>query len=344
MAVAAEHVLATPPATNLCALKNQEQRAQLITIEGAAQHSRLQDNNSKMVKQLIVTADDYGLAQSVNDAIEGCFQSGVVRAACVMTNMPEYAQVAALKRRFPQHSVGIHWNLTQGWPVLSPSAVPSLVRKDGTFSPSLRGRWLRGQVRVAEIRAELTAQYERYYRAAGVPDFWNTHQNFHVFPGIFQVCVELGRELDIPCMRSHRRFTVPCGRSSLAYHMGHAGFWVKGQVIARWSRAAERRGVLMPAGRIHTPGYAAGAESLVEVLRRIDWSGVRGSALELVIHPATAVDAKLFGGLTESRVREYQTFRDPQLKYLLQGAGVNPVGFDVLDAGEARREKVTSHG
>jgi predicted glycoside hydrolase/deacetylase ChbG (UPF0249 family) len=296
-----------------------------------------------MVKQLIVTADDYGLAQPVNDAIEACFASGVVRATCVMTNMPHYAQVAALKRRFPHHSIGIHWNLTQGRPVLSPSAVPSLVRGDGTFYPSLRGKWLRGQVRGAEVRAELTAQYERYCAAAGVPDFWNTHQNVHVFPGIFQLCVELGRELNIDCMRSHRRFIVPLAHSALAYHMRHPAFWAKGQVIARWSRQAEARGVLMPDGRINSLGYSIGMTSLQEILSRIAWEDVR-CALELAIHPATQVDEKLFGRLTESRVREYQTFHDAQVKQLLKRAGIAPVGFDVLRPGQASHGKEVSHG
>jgi predicted glycoside hydrolase/deacetylase ChbG (UPF0249 family) len=296
-----------------------------------------------MVKQLIVTADDYGLAQSVNEAIEGCFANGVVRATCVMANMPEYAQAAALKQRFPQHSVGIHWNLTQGRPVLSPSSVSSLVRADGSFYPSLRARWLRRQVRALEIRAELTAQYERYLTVAGAPDFWNTHQNVHVFPGIFQIFVELGRELGIGAMRSHRRFTVPSSGSTSVYHLRHPGFWIKGQVIAQWSRRAAERGMRMPDGRIYMPGYAAGVTSLQDVLRRIRWQRV-ASALELVIHPATKVDARLFGGLTQSRVREYQVFSDPRLPHLLRRAGIQPVGFDALNGRPSAREKIVSHG
>jgi hypothetical protein len=296
-----------------------------------------------MVKQLIVTADDYGLAQPVNDAVEACFESGVVRATCVMTNMPVYAQAAALRRRFPQHSLGIHWNLTQGRPVLSPTLVPSLVGGDGTFLPSLRGRWLRGQARPAEIRAELTAQYERFCAVAGAPDFWNTHQNVHVYPGIFQLVVELGRRLGIKAMRSHRRFTVPADCSELAYNLAHPGFWVKGRVIARWSRDAARRGMLMPDGRLHMPGYATGAVPPLEILRRAEWPRVR-SALEWVIHPANRVEARLFGALTQSRVREYQTFSDPRLKHVLQRIGVAPVGFDALSEGEALPEKIISHG
>lgn len=282
-----------------------------------------------MNKQLIVTGDDYGLCESVNAAIDECLAAGVMRATCVMTNMPEYAQAARLRRKFPQCSIGIHWNLTQGKPVLSPALVPSLVDSDGQFFPSLRWAALTRKTNFAELRAELSAQYDRFRAVAAQPDFWNTHQNVHVFPGLFQLCVKLARELKIPAMRSHRRFTAPFGSSLLGYHLRHPAYWLKGQVIAHWSRQAEAMGMLMPDGRIYMPGYDAGHSSLKEVLDRIRWPKV-AHAVELVIHPATRLETNLFGMLTQSRLREYQVFREPHLKDSLRQSGVRLVGFEVL--------------
>lgn len=53
-------------------------------------------------------------------------------------------------------------------------------------------------------------------------------------------------------------------------------------------------------------------------------------AVELIIHPATEVREQLFGTLTESRVVEYQIFKNPQLAERLRRNGVEPVGFEVL--------------
>lgn len=284
-----------------------------------------------MNHKLIVTADDYGMCNAVNEAIEECLAAGTLHAACVMTNMIAYDAAASLPDRFPQASVGIHWNLTIGQPVLSALQVPSLVGPDGrlhSFSEFRRG-WLTGQVRLAEFKAELRAQYQCFYDLAGVPDFWNTHENVHLTPGLFHVCVALGQEFGIPAMRCHRRITVPRHTTPTRYNLRHPLYWLKGQVISWWSSRAEARGVLMPDGTIDTPGFDAGKAAIEEVVKRIQWPSVK-NAVELVIHPATAINEALFGELTESRLHEYRAFSDPELANRLAATGVETAGFEAV--------------
>jgi predicted glycoside hydrolase/deacetylase ChbG (UPF0249 family) len=292
-----------------------------------------------MNKQIIITADDYGLCAAVNEAIEECLAAGAVSATCVMTNMPSCAQAAGLRGKFPLSSIGLHWNLTQGEPLLSPSAVPSLVGEDGRFAGSLRHRWWARQLNFAEMRAELVMQYERFRLLAGKPDFWNTHQDVHVFPGLFQLFVEVGNALRIPVMRSHERFTLPLRGSASAYHLRHPSYWAKGYVIHRWSERARAAGMRMPDGRLYLPGYEAGNYAPAVLVDRFDWRNVE-SAIELVIHPARDLDPSL-GGLRESRLREYKLFRDAGLVGQIERTGVRVIGFNALrTAGcEGRREK-----
>jgi predicted glycoside hydrolase/deacetylase ChbG (UPF0249 family) len=286
-----------------------------------------------MRRRLIITGDDYGMCEAVNAAVEECLAAGALRATCVMANMPACGTAIGLRRTFPRSSIGIHWNLSQGRPLLPPAQIPSLVGSEGEFhpAPALRRRLLRGEIPLAEIAAELQAQFRRFCELAGMPDFWNTHENVHVIPRLFHACVALGRGLGIRAMRCHRRVTLPRDDTPAHYHLGHPLYWLKGQIIARWSRRAEAQGVLMPDGRIYVPGYAEGAAAIETVLGRVPWQGV-DRALELIAHPATTVDAALFGGMTESRVLEYQGLRDPGLLERLQGAGVEVVGFEALRA------------
>ena len=85
-----------------------------------------------MTRRLIITADDYGMCGSVNDAIEECLGAGTVRATCAMVNMPLFNATASLRHKFPGCSVGIHWTLTQGKPDSDVSPTPHSV-------PSRRG-------------------------------------------------------------------------------------------------------------------------------------------------------------------------------------------------------------
>ena len=291
-----------------------------------------------MDKQIIITGDDYGLCAPVNQAIEECLSAGTMGATCVMTNMALYADAAGLRRQFPQRSIGIHWNITQGSPVLKPSAVPSLVGTDGLFSRELRRRWLARQVSRAEIRAELRAQYERFVAIAGAADFWNTHQNSHVFPGLFQFFVAVGSELSIPAMRSHRRFTIPKGSGLTRYLLSHPDYWLKGQVIARWAAAAKARGTRMPDGRIYLPGHTADLTLLQEIAERLPWQKISG-AVEWVVHPASSINDKLLGGLTESRLREYELLRRPELYGALRNLGLRCVSFAALASERASEGK-----
>jgi len=284
-----------------------------------------------MSRKLIITADDYGMCNSVNEAVETCLAAGTIRATCVMTNMPAYAAAATLRDRFPQVSIGVHWTLTQGLPVLPMSQVPSLVSADGKFHPftQFRRRWLAKQVTQAEVKAELCAQYQRLYEVAGPLDFWNTHEDVHMSPGMFETCVALGLKLGIPAMRCHRRIVVLRDNTPTSYSLSHPLFWLKGQVIARWSSWAEAQGVLMPDGRIHLVGYSNSQAAIEGVTKLLQWNSI-SKAVEWTIHPATTIEEELFGVLTESRVREYQVFSDPRLVERLHKNGVQTIGFEVL--------------
>jgi predicted glycoside hydrolase/deacetylase ChbG (UPF0249 family) len=196
----------------------------------------------------------------------------------------------------------------------------------------LRQRWLRRQIEAGEVQAELQAQYQRFSLVAGRPDFWNTHQNFHVFPGFFAVCVALGQTLQIPAMRCHRRFTVPHTQTPMAYHLRHPLPWLKSKVINWWAHRAKAQGMLMPDGVAHIPGYGADQTAIAEAVLRLPWHAVT-HAVELIIHPATTSQEALFYMHPARRVVEYHTFTEPQLAKRLDQLGVEAVGFEALRNG-----------
>ena len=284
-----------------------------------------------MAKKLIFTADDYGMCEPVNQAIDECLAAGVVRATCAMANMSAFGPTVDFRERFPESSLGIHWTLTEGQPVLPALKVPSLVRSDGSFYPpsALRKRWLRRQVSTTDVESELQAQYQRFHEAAGEPDFWNSHQNFHVWPGLFQICVALGQRLRIPIMRSHHRYTIPRDGTAISYYLSHPVSWLKSRVISGWASHARSQGMLMPDGLVYMPGYSADQASLEEVVTRLPWDSIK-DAVEIIVHPATTPFDPLFHRHAERRVLEYRILKDARLSDCLHSLGVELINFQAL--------------
>ena len=71
------------------------------------------------LKYLIVTADDFGLADEVNQAVERAHVEGVLTAASLMVGGPAAARAVELARRLPRLAVGLHLALVDAEPVLA---------------------------------------------------------------------------------------------------------------------------------------------------------------------------------------------------------------------------------
>lgn len=285
-----------------------------------------------MLFKLIITADDYGMCDSVNHAIESCLSAGAMKATCVMTNMPRYRAAAYLREKYPDASIGLHWNLTQGNPVLPTSKVRTLTRPDGSFYPLplLRQKILSKRIDRSELLAELVAQYDRFCELAGPPDFWNTHENVHIWPFLFQFMTRVGVELQIPAMRNNSRILVSKRKKPITHNLRHPNYWVKGFIIAFWSARVRQHGVRMPDGLLHLDGYGIGRASLERALSHFP-SSVDGKTVECVIHPAISIESRLFGKLTQSRREEYEVFSDAALAKRLASFGVKTASFYDLE-------------
>src|SRR5208283_4493762 len=90
------------------------------------------------LKRLIITADDFGLAREVNEAVERAHKDGVLSAASLMVGGAASEDAVQRARRMPRLRVGLHLTLVDDWPVSPAEAIPDLVEKDGRFAGRLR--------------------------------------------------------------------------------------------------------------------------------------------------------------------------------------------------------------
>lgn len=154
--------------------------------------------------RLIVTADDFGLHEAVNQAVERGYRDGVLRAASLMVTAPAVNDAVARARRLPGLAVGLHLVLADGSAALPPSQIPDLVDAQGRFGSQM-GRdgvrfFLLPQVR-RQLAAEIRAQFDAF-AVTGLPlDHVNAHKHFHLHPTVLSLLLSIGREYGLRAVR-----------------------------------------------------------------------------------------------------------------------------------------------
>jgi len=156
------------------------------------------------VKRLIVTADDFGAAREVNDAVETAHRAGILTAASLMVAAPAAADAVARARRMPTLGVGLHLVLVEGRPLLPASALSHLVDEQGllrTDMAALGARIAVNREARRQLALEITAQFEAF-RATGLPlDHCNTHKHFHLHPVVGGMLADIGRRFGLRAAR-----------------------------------------------------------------------------------------------------------------------------------------------
>jgi chitin disaccharide deacetylase len=147
------------------------------------------------LKGLILTADDFGAAVEVNEAVEAAHREGVLSAASLMVGAPGAADAIARAQRLPALRVGLHLTLLQGRPVLPPAAIPRLLDRHGTFlsNPAALGARLgmSGAAR-RQLAAEIRAQFAAFSESGLRLDHCNAHLHFHLHPLVGRLIESIG--------------------------------------------------------------------------------------------------------------------------------------------------------
>ena len=156
------------------------------------------------MRRLIVTADDFGAAREVNDAVEAAHRHGIVTASSLMVSGPAAADAIARARRMPSLRVGLHVVLVEGRPVLPASKLSQLVDGDGALRSDMAalGALISFSSKARrQLAAEITAQFEAF-RATGLKlDHCNAHKHFHLHPVVGGLMASIGARFGLAAVR-----------------------------------------------------------------------------------------------------------------------------------------------
>ncbi len=230
---------------------------------------------------LVITADDFGLAREVNEAVEiGCSR-GILSAASLMVSGAHAEDAVERARRLPRLRVGLHLALTDATPVLPPVQIPRLVDGRGRLRSDLARFGLELALSATartQMRAEIEAQF-RAFLSTGMPlDHVNVHRHFHLHPIIAAMVIEIGSRFGADALRMPRE--PRRGVQSRALN----GRVVEDLCSRLLARRARRAGVATPEGAF---GLRWSGQMTRERLRILLESLPRGF-WEIYLHPATS--------------------------------------------------------
>ena len=260
---------------------------------------------------LIVHADDFGETCEITQGICIGIEAGVVTSTSILANMagtPDGLQRAAgLAERA---SFGVHLNFCEGRPL---TAARSLVDTSGGFHPkrALFARAMTGQLALADLEAEVTAQIARVHDSGVRISHVDGHKHLHQLPVVSTAVANVLPRFAIRRVRITRLGSLARARS--------AALLVRELLAMKASRKFRSCGLRSPVRILDLRPFVVGSSA---AQRCVDPQG----PVELCCHPGTAAaDAHKPG--SHQRCAELEFLLSPRFRALLLANGARLVSY-----------------
>jgi predicted glycoside hydrolase/deacetylase ChbG (UPF0249 family) len=214
--------------------------------------------------KIIINADDYGYSLSVNRAILQSFQRVLIHSTSLMANMAGFEDAVDKIHTYSllRGKIGIHLNLTEGFPLSSDIRnCPRFCGEDGQFI-CRRERPMLFLTRTEQkaVYTELKMQLDRVLESGVDPSHLDSHHHVHTEWAIARIVRRLSREYGI-------------GRIRLTRNMGRSGGYLKQiykSIFNRWHRGLTSTDYF---GDIEDMHFSQKAQSR------------KGQVIEIMVHP-----------------------------------------------------------
>lgn len=188
-----------------------------------------------------------------------------------------------IAKKNPGLGVGIHFTLANGFPVLPPEKIPSLVTEDGVFFENyvvFLKKFVQGKISLGEIKIELAAQLEKVQRARINLTHFDSHQHLHHFPGIIDIVLDLAESAKISKMRAANTKIFDGELNSFGKFVGRFGL----SSLAKFAKyKANKKNISAPE---HFAGIVAGESVSENFLENLILNLQEGTT-EVMLHPGT---------------------------------------------------------
>jgi chitin disaccharide deacetylase len=269
------------------------------------------------MKRVIFSADDFGLTETVNEAVERAHRDGILDQASLMVAGAAAEDAVRRARALPSLRVGLHLVVIEGPAVLGPAEIPALLDRDGRF-PADQMRlgfryFFQPEVR-RQLALEIRAQFAAFAATGLTLDHANAHKHMHLHPVVGRMTIDIGREFGL------RKVRIPAEPPATIARLGTpAG--IGDRALYAWTRLLRHQA--RTAGMIvndHCFGIAWSGHMTRERVRRLI-DRLPGGTSEIYFHPATVRDSVLTRLMPDyEHVAEFETLLDRGLRDQLAAA------------------------
>ena len=233
-------------------------------------------------RYLIINADDYGMAENTNTAIEALFDAGAITSATILSPAAlarEACETAAARG----YAVGVHWTLCAEWadvpwPPCAGKDAASLADEAGSLYQD--SAQMAKHAKSAEVDKELMAQYHFMCSHGCPPDHADSHRGS--LYGLDK------RAFFVNAFRLCRRYHLPFRFPKSPVFLQRLGVSVPG--LPALHRGIVLLGSAMKVSLLddlifHSPPEAENRDALLAYYRK-ELAGAPAGISELFMHPA----------------------------------------------------------
>ena len=239
--------------------------------------------------KIIFSADDFGLTQSVNEAIELAHTKGWLTQASLMVAAPEAKDAVARAHRLPNLKTGLHLVLVDGDSLLGHARLPNITTPDGKFGrnqTALGFQYFFSAAARRELAAEIRAQFSTYAATRLTLHHADAHKHMHLHPTVAAMMISIGKEFGL------QRIRVPAEPPNIMRACG-AKVTLSDHTLYAWTKMlrtqANRAGL---ATTDHVFGIKWSGHMRSERIENLLQNLPSGSC-EIYFHPATYRDDAL---------------------------------------------------
>lgn len=153
--------------------------------------------------KVIINADDLGISNSVNEAIEDAINKGLITSSTIMANADGYEKAIKIARSYPYISFGVHLTLDEFYPITRNPLFQEYGIVDNDF------RFVKGAIYkvkfdkkiLSAIEEELDAQISKIKESGVAVSHLDSHHHIHTIPHLRDVIVRLMAKHNIHAVR-----------------------------------------------------------------------------------------------------------------------------------------------